>query len=222
MLVASFGKSCSPSRSRIRPSPPTGFSEAPMSEFDHGPSAQLAQRFDRVPDPPVKSDFWFDWGPVFYRGRLDGSARVLYAATIPERGPHSPATSPAQYLAGGGGVAHREAQSKRRPAGRRRAPARNRDLRPSGPLPLKHRGGRCRSAQGGKAGSEAYPRSPQDSPAMNRTHEVRVRLTSRFSSDIARAVSREEGGSATRRPGARASRPAHPAPDRPRARAERR
>jgi uracil-DNA glycosylase len=54
-----------------------------MSEFDHGPSTQFAQLFDRVPDPPVKSDFWFDWGPVFYRGRLDGSARVLCVASDP-------------------------------------------------------------------------------------------------------------------------------------------
>jgi hypothetical protein len=48
-----------------------------MSEFDPGPSAQLAQLFERVPDPPVESDFWFDWGPIFYRGRLDESARVF-------------------------------------------------------------------------------------------------------------------------------------------------
>ncbi len=54
-----------------------------MSEFDHGPSAQLAQLFDRVPDPPVKDDFWFDWGPIFYRGRLDGSARVMCVASDP-------------------------------------------------------------------------------------------------------------------------------------------
>lgn len=54
-----------------------------MSEFDRGPSAQLAQLFDRLPDPPVRSDFWFDWGPVFYRGRLDGSARVLCIASDP-------------------------------------------------------------------------------------------------------------------------------------------
>jgi uracil-DNA glycosylase len=54
-----------------------------MSEFDRGPSAQLAQLFDRVPDPPVRGDFWFDWGPVFYRGRLDGSARVLCLASDP-------------------------------------------------------------------------------------------------------------------------------------------
>ncbi len=54
-----------------------------MSEFDRGPSAQLAKLFDRVPDPPVKKDFWFDWGPIFYRGRLNGSARVLCIASDP-------------------------------------------------------------------------------------------------------------------------------------------
>ena len=54
-----------------------------MAEFDRGPSAALAELFDRVPDPPVKEDFWFDWGPIFYRGRLDGSARVLCIASDP-------------------------------------------------------------------------------------------------------------------------------------------
>jgi len=54
-----------------------------MSEFDHGPTAQLAALFDDVPDPPEREDFWFDWGPVFYRGRLDGSARVLCIASDP-------------------------------------------------------------------------------------------------------------------------------------------
>ena len=54
-----------------------------MGEFDRGPSAQFAELFDRVPDPSVPDDFWFDWGPVFYRGRLDGSARVLCMASDP-------------------------------------------------------------------------------------------------------------------------------------------
>ena len=54
-----------------------------MTEFDRGPSAQLAALFDRVPDPPIKDDFWFDWGPIFYRGRLDGSARVMCVASDP-------------------------------------------------------------------------------------------------------------------------------------------
>jgi uracil-DNA glycosylase len=54
-----------------------------MTDFDPGPSADLAALFDRVPDPPVVRDFWFDWGPVFYRGRLDGSARVMCVASDP-------------------------------------------------------------------------------------------------------------------------------------------
>jgi uracil-DNA glycosylase len=54
-----------------------------MTQFDRGPSAQIAKLFDRVPEPPVRADFWFDWGPVFYRGRLDGSARVLCVASDP-------------------------------------------------------------------------------------------------------------------------------------------
>ena len=70
-----------------------------MSEFDRGPSAQLARLLDRVPDPPVKSNFWFDWGPIFYRGRLDGSARVLCIASDPGR----PSASPARSLVGNAG-----------------------------------------------------------------------------------------------------------------------
>lgn len=30
-----------------------------------------------------RSHFWFDWGPVHYRGRLDGTARVLCIASDP-------------------------------------------------------------------------------------------------------------------------------------------
>jgi uracil-DNA glycosylase len=54
-----------------------------MSEFDRGPTAAIAKLFDRVPEPSEPDDFWFDWGPVFYRGRLDGSARVLCVASDP-------------------------------------------------------------------------------------------------------------------------------------------
>lgn len=54
-----------------------------MSEFDPGPPAQIATLFERVPDPSATRDFWFDWGPIFYRGRLDGSARVLCIASDP-------------------------------------------------------------------------------------------------------------------------------------------
>ncbi|MES0160040.1 MULTISPECIES: uracil-DNA glycosylase family protein [unclassified Mesorhizobium] len=53
-------------------------------EFDHGPPDPFAQHFAAMPDyAPFKQFFWYDWGPVFYRGRLDGSARVLCIASDP-------------------------------------------------------------------------------------------------------------------------------------------
>jgi hypothetical protein len=54
-----------------------------MANYDPGPSASFAVLFDQVPEPSVPTDFWVDWGPVFYRGRLDGSARVLAIASDP-------------------------------------------------------------------------------------------------------------------------------------------
>ena len=54
-----------------------------MDKFDPGPPASLVPLLAEVPDPPVKGDFWFDWGPVLYRGRLDRSARVLCIASDP-------------------------------------------------------------------------------------------------------------------------------------------
>ena len=55
-----------------------------MTEFDPGPPPEIAEIFARVPDyAPFKEHFWYDWGPVFYRGRLDGSARVLCVASDP-------------------------------------------------------------------------------------------------------------------------------------------
>ena len=54
-----------------------------MASFDPGPSSRFTQIFAAVPDPPVKTDFWLDWGPVFYRGRTDGSAKLLCVASDP-------------------------------------------------------------------------------------------------------------------------------------------
>jgi uracil-DNA glycosylase len=55
-----------------------------MVEFDPGPPAEVAEHFDRVPSYASHRDlFWYDWGPVFYRGRLDGSARLLCIASDP-------------------------------------------------------------------------------------------------------------------------------------------
>src|SRR6266705_4263220 len=55
-----------------------------MIEFDPGPPADFATIFSQLPDySPFKAAFWYDWGPIFYRGRLDGSARVLCIASDP-------------------------------------------------------------------------------------------------------------------------------------------
>lgn len=55
-----------------------------MAEFDKGPPAILAKAFDTCPDYGVhRAHFWYDWGAVFYRGRLDGSAKVLCIASDP-------------------------------------------------------------------------------------------------------------------------------------------
>ena len=53
-------------------------------EFEKGPSAAMAKLLLQHPDyTPVKDFFWFNWGPVFYRGRLDKSARILCVASDP-------------------------------------------------------------------------------------------------------------------------------------------
>jgi uracil-DNA glycosylase len=55
-----------------------------MQEFDPGPPEDFADIFSRIPDyGPYKAHFWYDWGPVFYRGRLDGTARLLCIASDP-------------------------------------------------------------------------------------------------------------------------------------------
>jgi uracil-DNA glycosylase len=54
-----------------------------LADFDPGPPAAIAEICRRCPPPASKAPFWFDWGPVFYRGRLDGGARVLAIASDP-------------------------------------------------------------------------------------------------------------------------------------------
>jgi hypothetical protein len=43
------------------------------AQFDPGPPHAIAQLCARCPSPAKPQAFWTDWGPVFYRGRLDGS-----------------------------------------------------------------------------------------------------------------------------------------------------
>jgi len=55
-----------------------------MIEFDPGPTKALARHLDEMPSYAEKREFfWYDWGPIFYRGRLNGSARLLAIASDP-------------------------------------------------------------------------------------------------------------------------------------------
>jgi len=55
-----------------------------MGEFDPGPPVAVAEHFGNVPSyADFRQFFWYDWGPVFYRGRLDGTARLLAVASDP-------------------------------------------------------------------------------------------------------------------------------------------
>ena len=54
-----------------------------MAGSDEGPLVRFARHFELVPDPPFTDRFWSDWGPIFYRGRTNGSARVLCIGSDP-------------------------------------------------------------------------------------------------------------------------------------------
>lgn len=55
-----------------------------MLEFDPGPPVKFTRLFEQLPSyEAFKELFWYDWGPVFYRGRLNGSARLLCIASDP-------------------------------------------------------------------------------------------------------------------------------------------
>jgi hypothetical protein len=63
------------------------------SQSDEGPTGDWKSFFDSVPDyksvlqaagvDPNGKMFWYNFGPVFYRGRLDGTARVMVIASDP-------------------------------------------------------------------------------------------------------------------------------------------
>lgn len=55
-----------------------------MIEFDPGPPKKIAQHLANLPSlAEHRHLFWYDWGPIFYRGRLDASARLLGIASDP-------------------------------------------------------------------------------------------------------------------------------------------
>lgn len=51
--------------------------------FDSGPPSAIATICGQCPPPQNAKAFWTAWGPIFYRGRLDGSARLLCIASDP-------------------------------------------------------------------------------------------------------------------------------------------
>jgi len=55
--------------------------------YDRGPRGHIARHLREAPPYPNEGDyedvFWDDWGPVFYRGRLNGKARVIGIASDP-------------------------------------------------------------------------------------------------------------------------------------------
>jgi len=55
-----------------------------MANFDAGPPSAVGKLFSQLPSyAAFKGNFWYDWGPIFYRGRLNKSARVLCIASDP-------------------------------------------------------------------------------------------------------------------------------------------
>jgi hypothetical protein len=55
-----------------------------MPEFDPGPTGAFATHWDNRPSySSVKARFRMNWGPIHYRGRLDGSARVIIIGQDP-------------------------------------------------------------------------------------------------------------------------------------------
>jgi hypothetical protein len=55
-----------------------------MPDYDPGPPRKFFDLFARLPSyENFREFFWYDWGPVFYRGRLNGSARLLCIASDP-------------------------------------------------------------------------------------------------------------------------------------------
>ncbi len=66
----------------LRPIPP-----AETAQSDPGPTGVVKAVMDATPDYKAQvgdsTTFWYAFGPVLYRGRLDGSARVLCIASDP-------------------------------------------------------------------------------------------------------------------------------------------
>src|SRR4029077_2661 len=62
---------------------------AEMAQSDPGPTGAIKAVMDATPDYQAEvgdsSTFWYAFGPVLYRGRLDGAPRVVGIASDPGR-----------------------------------------------------------------------------------------------------------------------------------------
>ena len=76
------GEKVEMARVMLRPIP-----AAEMAQSDPGPTGPMKAVMDGTPDYQVavgdETTFWYAFGPVLYRGRLDGTARVLGIASDP-------------------------------------------------------------------------------------------------------------------------------------------
>ena len=56
-----------------------------FNEFDKGPTKRMARVFSAMPDHSAHADlFWYNWGPIFYRGRLNKKkVKLLVVASDP-------------------------------------------------------------------------------------------------------------------------------------------
>lgn len=55
-----------------------------LDQFDKGPTKEIARLFAQAPEySPHRDHFWFDWGPVYYRGRLNKRVKLLCIASDP-------------------------------------------------------------------------------------------------------------------------------------------
>jgi uracil-DNA glycosylase len=80
--MGSCSTACAPTTSRADQLPPP--ERSAIIEFDPGPPNAIAQHLAALPSVAAHRDlYWYDWGPIFYRGRLDGSARLLGIASDP-------------------------------------------------------------------------------------------------------------------------------------------
>ena len=76
------GEKVEMTRAMLRPIP-----AAEMAQSDPGPTGTMKGIMDGTPDYQAavgdETTFWYAFGPVLYRGRLDGTARVLGIASDP-------------------------------------------------------------------------------------------------------------------------------------------